>query len=838
MEEEKENKHRDWLKSHEGLHYQIASSEKDINKKWLENYKDEKYNSKINLIEIGGDEIIIEFDENTNYLCEDKNKQSTQEQREEAINKTIENLRKDNIGYDLFDHKGKCKHIHIYLNKNATKEQKELIIKYFVPKEFFDFVDLSLCGVHLIAVPYCKHWRHKTIKELVENRGGLIIDIDDDKYKKLINKEDREFIVQKSSNSISEIVSKIRLSDLALKYGAKKGKGTKNYHCCFHNDKHPSLSIDDKKGVFKCFASSCGKEGGIVDFISEAEHISKEEAKEKLKDMMGYTKEDKINYPIVESIIKDDYLIKIFRKFGRYYIQIYKGNKLIVEREYKRGVNPLDKPLVKSDISKELFELEVFSKREEARKYLTKVFAELKQSFTDSIKVDNKKIKILKESKGESSDYITAFKRNEQGMVIEVDYKTIALTFLKRQPFFYDKHKLWWFWNFEKYKWEIVDDVDVMIGIDRGLNWSATTDSGIKNRILESLKRVGRINTPKEPKRVWIQFFDKIYDIENNELIDASPLYFITNPIPWKMGESEDTPTIDRIFEEWVGKEYVQTLKEIVAYCLLTYMPIHRIFGLIGVGLNGKGSFLRLIEKFVGKENATATSIERLNKGNFESAKLYKKLVAVIGEIDKEIFKRTSIIKSLSGDDLIPIEFKGKDPFETHNYAKPIIAANTLPETTDKTKGFYRRWTIVDFPNQFSEKKDILSEIPEQEFNNFCKQVPRILKELIAKGEFTNDGTIENREERYKERSSPINRFIKENCEKGNDYKVEFSKLCNEICLFLEENNYPKMSENLIARTLTILGFDSKMFVKKNELGYPTSQRYRMGLKLKGDENE
>src|SRR3989344_9390597 len=198
MEEEIENKHREWLKNHEGLHYQIASSEKDISKPWLENYKDEKYNSKINLIEIGRDEIIIEFDENPNKQCEDKNKISTQEQREEAVNKTIENLKKDNVGYDLFDHKGKCKHIHIFLNRDATKEEKEAIIRYYVSEEFFDFVDLSLAGVHLIAVPYSPHWRHKTIKELVETRGGMIIDVDNEKYKKLIvEKIEKDIVVSR-----------------------------------------------------------------------------------------------------------------------------------------------------------------------------------------------------------------------------------------------------------------------------------------------------------------------------------------------------------------------------------------------------------------------------------------------------------------------------------------------------------------------------------------------------------------------------------------------------------------------------------------------------------------
>ena len=39
-----------------------------------------------------------------------------------------------------------------------------------------------------------------------------------------------------------------------------------------------------------------------------------------------------------------------------------------------------------------------------------------------------------------------------------------------------------------------------------------------------------------------------------------------------------NTPTMDKLFEEWVGKEYVQTLYEIISYCCYMDYPIHLIF--------------------------------------------------------------------------------------------------------------------------------------------------------------------------------------------------------------------------------------------------------------------
>ena len=43
------------------------------------------------------------------------------------------------------------------------------------------------------------------------------------------------------------------------------------------------------------------------------------------------------------------------------------------------------------------------------------------------------------------------------------------------RPFFYDRNQLFWFWNKELYKWEMVDETDIMIQIEAALEKSAFT---------------------------------------------------------------------------------------------------------------------------------------------------------------------------------------------------------------------------------------------------------------------------------------------------------------------------------------------------------------------------
>jgi len=378
-----------------------------------------------------------------------------------------------------------------------------------------------------------------------------------------------------------------------------------------------------------------------------------------------------------------------------------------------------------------------------------------------------------------------------------------AWEFGKIQPIFYDRAGLWWLWNVKEFHWEIVDEVDIlnMIESSTGKN---VINSTSRTEIINSLKQYGRKKIPKEIKPTWIQFKNKIVDIKTGEEFMATPEYFVTNPIPWELNKEkiENTPEMDKIFTEWVGEKYVKTLYEIIAYSILADYPIHRLFCLIGSGLNGKSCFLRLLERFIGEKNITSTELDTLLYSRFEVTRLHKKLVCIMGETNFSEISQTSILKKLTGQDLIGYEYKNKNPFEGKNYAKIIIATNNLPTTTDKTIGFYRRWCIIDFPNTFSEKKDILKDIPDEEYESLALKSLIILKNLLEKKEFYEEGTIEERAKRYEDKSDFLEKFIKEFTQEDSDgfvWKSEFEKKFNDWC---KSFRFRQMSDVAIGKAM------------------------------------
>jgi len=381
--------------------------------------------------------------------------------------------------------------------------------------------------------------------------------------------------------------------------------------------------------------------------------------------------------------------------------------------------------------------------------------------------------------------------------------------FAEAQPYFYDKNKLWWLWDEYEYKWELVDEVDILNMISSNCNQDVIS-SKARTETLNALKQEGRKYIPNPVKPTWIQFKNKIIDITTGKEFNATSEYFVTNPIPWKLGEYPDTPNIDRIFRDWVGEENLEILYEILAYSILPDMPLHRIFCFIGGGMNGKSKFLELLRKFVGGNNCCSTELDTLLTSRFEVTRLHKKLVCQMGETNFNEMSKTSLLKKLSGGDLIGFEYKNKNPFEEKNYAKILIATNNLPSTTDKTIGFYRRWTIIDFPNSFTEKKDILGEIPREEYESLALRSVVTLRSLLDKREFTNEGTVEERMERYESRSNFLDKFLQlfttqENID-GYITKSDFYKKFMSWC---KENKHRILSDRSLGASMKKIGVET-----------------------------
>lgn len=488
------------------------------------------------------------------------------------------------------------------------------------------------------------------------------------------------------------------------------------------------------------------------------------------------------------------------------------GNKYLIE-VCTKSIALFEHPLEVNDAVKKLLEHSGLSKK------IIIDMIKIEKNYIDGRRKD--------EAKKEAKKYFV------KGNLKINDYVGNVEIFYEEQPFFYDKFRIFWIWNKDDMKYEIIDEIDLMNLIDKELNlYGQTITSTIKNNYIEAMKRIGRLHLPKEAPIKWIQFRDKAYSLESGNVYDVTPDYFFTNPIPHKLGTSESTPIMDKLFSEWVGEERKELLYQLLAYCCYREYPIQLLFCLYGNGRNGKSQFLQVKEHFIGKDNCTSVELNNLIDNRFESFKLYKKLVCLIGETDFSIIRKSSLIKKLVDGSLIGFEKKNKDPFEDKNYAKIVIASNSVPSSDDTSDGWYRRWLIIDFPFEFIESgHPIWKTIPEEEYSNLALKTCTRLRDLLKVGTFHDQGTIETRKEKYLSVSNPLAIFIKQNCLQGEREFESYSKVYTAYVSFLAKRKQRKVKPREFKSALEDEGFYVEKTTKSINGEYQSGY-YIQGLKL------
>jgi len=364
-------------------------------------------------------------------------------------------------------------------------------------------------------------------------------------------------------------------------------------------------------------------------------------------------------------------------------------------------------------------------------------------------------------------------------------YEIMAREFLHKIPCYYDENNNIFLYHKNQLKWLKSDKTDLVNIGKHILKKSGLNESKNRASFMNAVLDMARWKKPEEISEKWIQFDDYFYDLDTDERIRVDKKYFNQIKIPHKLGESEETPIIDAKIKSWVGEEQYKLFVQICAYCMYKAYPFARFFIFYGTGSDGKSTAGDFISNLVGIENSCNVDLDQLSTKQFEAQKLYQKTFAVCGEVDYRLLKDTRRLKAITGNDPISIEFKGKNAFSYKNFAKLLWYANGLPPTYDKTDGFYRRATVLKFPNKFSECVDPLADIPEEEYENFCYKCMIYLKDLLKN--CFDEKSLEEKKKEYEELSNPVMKFFSE-CVK----EEETSELLMIGTLYEEYQKYAK----------------------------------------------
>lgn len=209
------------------------------------------------------------------------------------------------------------------------------------------------------------------------------------------------------------------------------------------------------------------------------------------------------------------------------------------------------------------------------------------------------------------------------------------------------------------------------------------------------------------------------------DLLPHDPKYGATFTLPFEYDRDNATRCnrwLEFLASCWGQEEdfeqRVMALQEMFAVTLFGIAPTYqRAFLLFGRAGTGKTQILKVLRALLPPNAVAQVGPQRWGE-QFQLVPLIGKIANIVGELPENGRIAGSVFKEVVEGSEISDSFKGKDVFSFTPLASHWFASNYLPVSQDSSRGFTRRWLILDFkvPVRDEDKIENLAEmIVEQE---------------------------------------------------------------------------------------------------------------------------
>lgn len=270
----------------------------------------------------------------------------------------------------------------------------------------------------------------------------------------------------------------------------------------------------------------------------------------------------------------------------------------------------------------------------------------------------------------------------------------------------------------------------------------------------------------------WVNCRNGLLDWMTGELYPHTPDVPSTYQLTVGWDCEAKCPTVDR----WLGgvfpEDAIDLAWEIIGVAIAADTPVHRAVLLLGPGRNGKGTFLRLIMKLIGRQHVSAVTLQQLSEDKFSAAELFGKVANIAGDLDARSIKSTDIFKMATGGDPVPAQRKYGAPFNFFNRATMLFSANELPGTSDLSDGFFSRFVIVPMTRlrlpADGEDKTIEARL-HAELGGVLVKAVEGLRRVQINGGFTMSQSVAEATSEYRTKADPVARFLDERMDVTGD---------------------------------------------------------------------
>lgn len=295
-----------------------------------------------------------------------------------------------------------------------------------------------------------------------------------------------------------------------------------------------------------------------------------------------------------------------------------------------------------------------------------------------------------------------------------------------------------------------------------------------------------------------------------------SPLHRARVGMPMTWSRTCKAPRFEQFLDEIFrgdadAAQKILVLAEFVGAALFGLGPhFQKVLVLYGAAAAGKSVFLKVIEKLF--PAGTVTSVPPQDFGDdYKGAELAGSLVNLVSELPEADIMNAASFKAVVAGDLMTRRRIRKDPVQFSPRAAHIFAANSLPATSDKTDGFWRRFEVLEFNNSFqgsTADPGLATAIIDRELAGVAAWAVAGAERLLRQGDYTRPPSSGVALEKWRLAADPVAQFVAEKTSPAPAGRggTEASRLYEAFGMWAFSNGFRRMSSRHFAERMRILG--------------------------------
>lgn len=196
-----------------------------------------------------------------------------------------------------------------------------------------------------------------------------------------------------------------------------------------------------------------------------------------------------------------------------------------------------------------------------------------------------------------------------------------------------------------------------------------------------------------------------VYDLEAGELVPMDESMVITNIVPHAYRADAYDGVVEKFLNDVsAGDGAVRAnLEEVLGLCMYRSNEFGVCPVLVGVGANGKSTFIDALRNLLGPENVSSMDMGVLGR-HFQTGHLLGKLANLGDDISNERVGggEISVFKKVVTGETVYTDVKNGPGFEFSPYCTAVFSCNEFPRLGDSSEGMLRRLFPIPFDAHFT----------------------------------------------------------------------------------------------------------------------------------------